>query len=222
MYNNNQYPQGGYQDPNQQQQGQDGEYWPNVTGFKIGPNKKGTGHIIQLTFNAIKKKEDKMNLQEFMDAIQQAFHQSGGNGVRIVLPFRQGDGPRGPFQSATIGIFPNTPQSHFNGGGGGGRRSYPPRQPQGYGQPRQQQAAPRSAPYPQQQQQQGYYPPTQGIAPQQHQVPPYNPPVQQGMYNPGAAYQQGPPPGGQTGNGTTAPPSASPSEPEFNEDNVPF
>lgn len=186
MYGNNGYPQGGnnggYQPP-QQQQGQGGDFWPNVTGFKIGPTKSGKGHSITFTINAqSRSKNQPMTFAEFMSLIQKAFQESGGNGVRLVLPFHQGQGPRGPFQSATIGIFPNNPSQHFdNRGGGGGRRQYPPQQ-QGYGQP---------------QQQQGYYPPTMGVAPNQPQVPP------QQQYPQGVP--QGTPQGGQMPPGPPTP-----------------
>jgi hypothetical protein len=150
-YGNNGYdnPQGGNQDQGQREEG----FWPNVTGFKIGPNQKGTGHSISFTVNAVSQsKSQPITFEEFMQKIEEAFKESGGQGVRIVLPFREGNGPRGRFQSATIGIFPNVrPQQSF-GGGGGGRRSYPSQQSQGYGQPQQnyapapQQRAQRSAP----------------------------------------------------------------------------
>ncbi len=151
-YGNNDYPQQrNYQQPQQQQQPQEEEqkgFWPNVTGFKIGPSKQGTGNVIQFTVNSFQRGKNKpMLFKEFMEACAQAFQESGGNGVRFIIPFRDGNGPRGPFQTGSIGIMPNTPpaQSFGGGGGGGGRRSYPTQQAQGYSQP-QQYAAPAPAP----------------------------------------------------------------------------
>src|SRR6188508_179599 len=96
-YGNNQYPpqnQGYPQQQAQPQQEQNG-LWPNVTGFKIGPNKKGTGHIVTFTLNAnSRSKSQPMTFDEFMQEVGKAFVESGNNGVRIVLPFRQGNGPR--------------------------------------------------------------------------------------------------------------------------------
>lgn len=232
-YGNNQYPpqQQGYGGQQQQPQGQ-GDFWPNVTGFKIGPSKKGTGHTITFTINSFQKgKNTPMLFQQFMEEVAKAFQESGGNGVRFIIPFRDGNGPRGPFQSASIGIMPNVPQQNsFGGQGGGGRRDYPPRQAQGYGQPQQNG-------YPQQGPQGGYQGPTQGMAPTQPSVPmqqgyPQQPvqqpgppqPFQQGAY-PQAVPQpapqampqgngyapQAPQNGGQIGSGQTAPQPAYPS-----------
>ncbi len=189
-YGNNNYPQQrNYQQPQQQQQPQEEEqkgFWPNVTGFKIGPSKQGTGNVIQFTVNSFQRGKNKpMLFEEFMAACAQAFQESGGNGVRFIIPFRDGNGPRGPFQTGSIGIMPNTPpaQSFGGGGGGGGRRSYPTQQAQGYSQP---------------QQYGGHAPPN--AAPQ---VTPANV---------GSAPVQ-PPSGGRTGRGPAATRSASPSKP---------
>lgn len=225
-YGNNQYPpQGGYGQQQQPQQQGQGDFWPNVTGFKIGPSKKGTGHTITFTINSFQKgKNTPMLFQQFMDECAKAFQESGGNGVRFIIPFRDGNGPRGPFQSASIGIVPNIPQQNsFGGGGGGGRRDYPPRQAQGYGQP-QQNGYPQQG-YPQG----GFQGPTQGMAPNQPSVPPQQgypqQPVQQPQMAP-PSFQQGAPQampqgngyapqapqnGGQIGSGQTAPQPAYPS-----------
>lgn len=193
--NNGYYPQGGNQ--GQQQQAQGDNFWPNVTGFKVGPSKSGKGHVVTLTFNSqSRSKNQPMTFQEFMDACAKAFQESGGFGVRLVLPFHQGNGPRGPFQSATIGVFPNQPPqggNSFGGQRGGGRRQYPPRQQQGG--------------YQQPPQQQGYYPPTQGMAPSQPQAP-----AQQGTFQQQGYAPQQPPTGGPTGPGPNAPTNAFPSE----------
>lgn len=206
-YGNN-YPQNNYQ-PQQSNDEGGGGVWPRVTGFKIGPKKNGKGHMIQFTINAFSRsgKEQPMLFNEFMQAVQQAFQASGGHGVRFLIPFHQGNGPRGPFQSGTINVVPNNPPQQQVGGGRGGRRDYPTQQAQGYGQP---------------QYQQGYAPPQQGYAPQPAQAPVAPPPQaypQQGYAPQGTpqggpqAYPQqtAPTNGGQAGPGQAAPTGASPS-----------
>lgn len=138
-YNNNGY-NNGYQNQGQQQPTE--QFWPKVSGFKIGPSKSGKGNVITFTINAFpnaRAKQKAMLFQEFMHALQEAFNQSGGNGVRFVIPFNQGTGPRGPFQSGSIKVMPNNPAAYQQGfGDGGGQRQYPPQQQQpqyGYQQP---------------------------------------------------------------------------------------
>lgn len=186
MYNNNNGYNNGYQQNNygqQPQQQSNEQYWPKVSGFKIGPSKSGKGNVITFTINAApnaRAKQAAMLFNDFIKALQDAFNESGGNGVRLVIPFHQGTGPRGPFQSGSIKVMANNPAQYQQGfnGGGGGRRQYPPQQQQqgyGYQQPPQPQYG-HSGGYtnpPQQQQ-----PAQQPVAPPQQQAPAPQSPAQ--------------------------------------------
>lgn len=139
-YGNNGYGRGnGYgggrnqrqQNSNGNGNGQGGDYWPKATGFNIGPSKRGTGQVVQFTLNADQNQRSKnksMLFHEFMEMAAKAFDESGGFGVRIVIPFHEAEGRRGDFLSGTINVFPNMPPQDgaFGGRGqGNGRRSYP-------------------------------------------------------------------------------------------------
>lgn len=186
--NNNQYPtQQNYGQP-QQQQGQ-GNFWPGLSGFTIGPSKNGKSTIIKFSVNAFSqsKKRETMVFQKFMADLQKAFEESNGYGVHFTISFNQGMGPRGPFTSASISVQPKKAQQQYGGGGynqgyqqnGGGRTQYPPAinqqgyAPQnGYGQ-----SGPTQPQYPAQPYQQAPQ------APQHYAPPPVQQPVAQPAVN---------------------------------------
>jgi hypothetical protein len=224
-FNNNQYqPQQQYSGEQQQKPRLPGATSPK---FKTFQNNDGsTTFSISMSFNAQSQSERVMNFGAFIAALQQAFQQSGGQGVFLAFNVRPGvQGPRGPFDSLGIKISPKQTGGR-NYQNGGGRTQYPSANPQqgypqqtGYGQ-----QAPQG--YPQQAPQQ--YQPQYAPPPQQYQ-PPVAQPTQSMQAAPAPSQSAGRPTqnsvapvGSTTTTQVNALPKGPPVPSDYKDENIPF